>query len=168
MGFRFDQERPLKPLQILPSLVRLVLWDAYDGEQLYFEVGRFQKLERLTLVGLKGLNSVKIEEEALPLLEDLTIEPSPHLKEVPSGIHHLTNLKTLHFVDMPEEELIDRMEPKPNQGKDYWIVEHIPHVDLCSRFGEEGYLTPIRSLEEYFNRKVENARVREDKNESQS
>ncbi|CAL5347965.1 unnamed protein product [Camellia sinensis] len=165
---KFDQERPLKPLQILPSLVRLVLWDAYDGEQLYFEVGRFQKLERLTLVGLKGLNSVKIEEEALPLLEDLTIEPSPHLKEVPSGIHHLTNLKTLHFVDMPEEELIDRMEPKPNQGKDYWIVEHIPHVDLCSRFGEEGYLTPIRSLEEYFNRKVENARVREDKNESQS
>ncbi|KAL7176949.1 hypothetical protein ACSBR2_030309 [Camellia fascicularis] len=166
-GSGLTKNDPLKPLQILPSLVRLVLWDAYDGEQLYFEVGRFQKLERLTLVGLKGLNSVKIEEGALPLLEHLTIEPSPHLKEVPSGIHHLTNLKTLHFVDMPEE-LIDRMEPKPNQGKDYWIAEHIPHVDLCSRFGEEGYLTPIRSLEEYFNRKVENARVREDKNESQS
>ncbi|KAL7176963.1 hypothetical protein ACSBR2_030323 [Camellia fascicularis] len=166
-GSGLTKKDPLKPLQILPSLVRLVLWDAYDGEQLYFEVGRFQKLERLTLVGLKGLNSVKIEEGALPLLEHLTIEPSPHLKKVPSGIHHLINLKTLHFVDMPEE-LIDRMEPKPNKGKDYWIVEHIPHVDLCSRFGEEGYLTPIRSLEEYFNRKVENARVREDKNESQS
>ncbi|CAL5416999.1 unnamed protein product [Camellia sinensis] len=166
-GSGLTKNDPLKPLQILPSLVRLVLWDAYDEEQLYFEVGRFQKLERLTLVGLKGLNSVKIEEGALPLLENLTIEPSPHLKEVPSGIHHLRNLKTLQFVSMPEE-LIDRMEPKPNQGKDYWIVEHIPHVDLCSRFGEEGYLTPIRSLEEYFNRKVENTRVREDKNESQN
>ncbi|CAL5416978.1 unnamed protein product [Camellia sinensis] len=166
-GSGLTKNDPLKPLQILPSLVRLVLWDAYDEEQLYFEVGRFQKLERLTLVGLKGLNSVKIEEGALPLLENLTIEPSPHLKEVPSGIHHLRNLKTLQFVSMPEE-LIDRMEPKPNQGKDYWIVEHIPYVDLCSRFGEEGYLTPIRSLEEYFNRKVENTRVREDKNESQN
>ncbi|CAL5416960.1 unnamed protein product [Camellia sinensis] len=153
-GSGLTKNDPLKPLQILPSLVCLVLWDAYDGEQFYFEVGRFQKLERLTLVGLKGLNSVKIEEAALPLFENLTIEPSPHLKKVPFGIHHLRNLKTLQFVSMPEE-LIDRMEPKPNQGKDYWIVEHIPHVDLCSRFGEEGYLTPIRSLEEYFNRKVE-------------
>ncbi|CAL5416961.1 unnamed protein product [Camellia sinensis] len=149
-------------------LVRLVLWDAYDGEQLYFEVGRFQKLEQLTLAGFKGLNSVIIEEGALPLLEDLTIEPSPQLKEVPSGIHHLRNLKTLQFVSMPEE-FIDRMEPKPNQGKDYWIVEHIPRVVLCSRFRKRGPTrTVFGSLEEYFNRKVENARVREDKNESPS
>ncbi|GMP78447.1 hypothetical protein CsSME_00034369 [Camellia sinensis var. sinensis] len=132
VGSGLTKNDPLKALQVLPSLVRLVLWDAYDGEQLYFEVGRFQKLEQLTLVGFKGLNSVIIEEGALPLLEDLTIEPSPQLKEVPSGIHHLRNLKTLQFVGMPEE-FIDRMEPKPNQGKDYWIVEHIPHVVLCSR-----------------------------------
>ncbi|KAL7176927.1 hypothetical protein ACSBR2_030292 [Camellia fascicularis] len=34
----------LKALQVLPSLVRLALWDAYDGEQWYFEAGGFQKL----------------------------------------------------------------------------------------------------------------------------
>ncbi|KAL7176958.1 hypothetical protein ACSBR2_030318 [Camellia fascicularis] len=167
LGSNLTKNDPLKALRVLPSLVRLVLVDAYDGEPLYFEVGRFQKLKKLTLVGLKGLNSVIIEEGALPLLEHLRIEPSPQLKEVPSGIHHLRNLKTLEFVGMPEE-LIDRMEPKPNQGKDYWIVEHIPHVELWSRIGKRSYLTQMVILEEYFNRKVENARFREDKNESQS
>ncbi|CAL5416987.1 unnamed protein product [Camellia sinensis] len=164
-GSGLSKNDPLKALQVLPSLVRLWLWDAYDGEQLYFEVGRFQKLKQLTLVGLNGLNSVIIEEGALPLLEELMIGPSPQLKEVPSSIHNLTNLKTLEFVDMPEE-LIDRMEPKPNQGKDYWIVEHIPRVDLWSRIGKEISFTQIGTLQQYFNRKVENARVREDKNKS--
>ncbi|CAL5347945.1 unnamed protein product [Camellia sinensis] len=137
IGSGLTKNDPVKALQVLPSLVHLLLWDAYDREQLYFEVERFQKLKRLTLLGFKGLNSVIIEEGALPLLEDLTIETSPHLKEVPSGIHHLRNLKTLEFVDMAEE-LIDRMKPKPNQGKDYWIVEHIPEVKLSSRIGKQG------------------------------
>ncbi|XP_028054785.1 disease resistance protein RPM1-like isoform X2 [Camellia sinensis] len=166
LGSSLTKNDPLKALQVLPSLVCLALVDAYDGEQLYFEVGRFQKLKRLTLVGFKGLNSVIIEEGALPLLEDLLIEPSPQLKEVPSGIHHLRNLKFLGFVGMPEE-FIDRMKPKPkpNQGKDYWIVEHIPRVELWSRIRKKHSITGIGGLEEYFDRKVENARVMEDKNE---
>ncbi|KAL7209259.1 hypothetical protein ACSBR1_030904 [Camellia fascicularis] len=169
MGSGLTKNDPTKALQVLPSLVRLVLSDAYDGEQLYFEVGRFQKLKQLTLVGLKGLNSMIIKEGALPFLEDLMIGPSPQLKKVPSGIYHLRNLKTLEFVSMPEE-LIDRMEPKPNQGKDYWIVEHIPRVELWSRIGKHNrnFIAYNGSLQEYFNRKVENARVRKDKNESQS
>ncbi|XP_028060204.1 disease resistance protein RPM1-like isoform X2 [Camellia sinensis] len=142
-GSGLTKNDPLKALQVLPSLVRLWLLDAYDGEELYFEVGRFQKLKQLTLVGLNGLNSVIIEEGALPLLEELMIGPSPQLNEVPSGIHHLTNLKTLEeFVDMLDE-LINRMEPepkpkpkpKPNRGKDYWIVEHI--ISLVSTSGPE-------------------------------
>ncbi|CAL5347925.1 unnamed protein product [Camellia sinensis] len=157
----FDQERSSKS----PS--SLSLWDAYDGEQLYFEVGRFQKLKELSLVGLKGLNSVIIEEGALPLLEKLTIEPSPQLKEVPSGIHHLRNLKILGFVGMPEE-FINRMELKPNQGKDYLIVKHIPRVELWCRIGKQVSITYISTLQQYFNRKVVNARIREYENESQS
>ncbi|KAL7176981.1 hypothetical protein ACSBR2_030337 [Camellia fascicularis] len=110
-----------------------------------------------------------IKEGALPFLEDLMIGPSSQLKKVPSGIYHLRNLKTLEFVGMPEE-LIDRMEPKPNQGKDYWIVEHIPRVELWSRIGKHSrnFIAYNGSLQEYFNRKMENARVRKDKNESQS
>ncbi|GMP78482.1 hypothetical protein CsSME_00034402 [Camellia sinensis var. sinensis] len=162
-GSGLTKNDPVKALHVLPSLVRL---DLRDGEQLYFEVGRFQKLKQLILEG-KRLNTVIIEERALPLLENLSIVRSPQLKEVPSGIHHLKNLKTLEFVGMPEE-FIDRMEPKPNQGKDYWIVEHIPRVELYSLIEKQGPITHIGSLEEYFNRKVERARVSEDKNESQS
>ncbi|CAL5416951.1 unnamed protein product [Camellia sinensis] len=88
-GSGLTKNDQLKGLQVLPSLVRLGLWDAYDWKQLYFEVGGFQKHKQLYLEDLKGLNSVIIEEGALPLLEELTIGRSPHLKEVPSGIHHL-------------------------------------------------------------------------------
>ncbi|CAL5347935.1 unnamed protein product [Camellia sinensis] len=102
LGSGLIKNDPVKALQVLPSLVRL---------------------------RLKGLNSVITEEGALPLLEKLMIEPSPQLKEVPSGIHHLRNLKILGFVGMPEE-FINRMELKPNQGKDYLIVKHIPRVEL--------------------------------------
>ncbi|KAI8003809.1 Disease resistance protein RPM1 [Camellia lanceoleosa] len=150
MGSGLTKNDPAKALQVLPSLVRLTLTGAYDGEQLYFEVGGFQKLKQLDLKEFKGLNSVIIEEGALPLLEYLQIEPSPQLKEVPSGIHHLRNLKTLMFISVAEE-LIDRMEPKPNQGKDYWIVEHIPCVELWSRIGKRGYIALKGNIEEYFN-----------------
>ncbi|GMP78462.1 hypothetical protein CsSME_00034383 [Camellia sinensis var. sinensis] len=85
------------------------------------------------------------------------IGPIPQLKEVPSGIHHLRNLKTLKFVDMPKE-LIDRIEPKPNQGKDYWIVEHIPCVTFWSRLRQKNCFAGMGSLQKYF----------EHKNESQS
>ncbi|CAL5347952.1 unnamed protein product [Camellia sinensis] len=151
LGSGLTKNDPLKALQELPSLVRLVLSDAYDGKQLYFEVGR-KRFRKHVIYPRDPFNSDSAEKE-----------PSPHLKEVPPGIHHLTNLKTLEFVDMPEE-FIDRMEPKPNQGKDYWIVEHIPHVLLWYRIGKQ--ISKISSLEEYFNRKVKNARVREDENEN--
>ncbi|CAL5416942.1 unnamed protein product [Camellia sinensis] len=114
-GSGLTKNNHLKALQVLPSLVSLGLWDAYDGEQLYFEVGRFQKLNLLTLIGCKGLNS-----------------PSPLLKEVPSGIHHLRNLKTLEFVGMPEE-FIDRMEPKPTKEK----TTGSSSISLMSRAGPE-------------------------------
>ncbi|KAL7176960.1 hypothetical protein ACSBR2_030320 [Camellia fascicularis] len=165
-GSGLTKNDQLKGLQVLPSLVRLGLWDAYDWEQLYFEVGGFQKLKQLYLEDLKGLNSVIIEEGALPLLEELTIGRSPHLKEVPSGIHHLQKLKTLRFFGMPEE-FIEKMQPKPqpNQSKDYWIIEHIPCVSVWSQSGKFTY-TRIGNLQEYFDKKVANQRVTEAENES--
>ncbi|XP_028053407.1 disease resistance protein RPM1-like [Camellia sinensis] len=150
---------PLKALQVLPSLEHLHLWNACDGEQLYFEVGSFQKLEQLDLLELEGLNSVIIEEGALPLLKELRIGPIPQLKEVPSGIHHLQKLKTLAFIDMPKE-FLDTLQPQPNQSKDYWIVEHIPNVLFWSRWGFSGYWNS-GTLQKYFERKVKNQRVTE-------
>ncbi|KAH7857709.1 hypothetical protein Vadar_015627 [Vaccinium darrowii] len=116
----------IKALQGLPSLIELYFYSGYDGEQLCFDVG-FQKLKFLYLRCLKGLNSVVIEEGGLPNLNMLWIGSSPQLKEVPSGIHNLRELKSLYIEDMPTE-FLDRM--KPNKGHDYWVVEHIPDVQF--------------------------------------
>ncbi|KAA8531402.1 hypothetical protein F0562_006102 [Nyssa sinensis] len=126
---------PMKSLQDLPNLVELTLYQVYDGERAHFEAEGFQKLKKLYLAGLKGLSSLKIDKGALPLLEDLSIEASPQLKEVPSGIHYLTKLTLLEFRDMPEE-FSDRIEP--DEGQDYWIVKHIPVVKFWIKDTESG------------------------------
>ncbi|PQM42686.1 disease resistance protein RPM1-like [Prunus yedoensis var. nudiflora] len=91
---------PLKVLQGLPNLMQLGIYEAFSCEELHFE-GGFSKLKELNLRHLKGLKLMTIHNGALPLLETLEIGPSPQLQQVPSGIHHIGNLKSLIFVDMP-------------------------------------------------------------------
>ncbi|KAM3696462.1 hypothetical protein ACJW31_06G040500 [Castanea mollissima] len=91
----------LKVLQALPNLLRLWLYEGYEGEELHFEEGSFKKLKFLRLSSLGGLNRLIIDEGALPFLEKFWIGPSLYLKDVPIGIHHLKSLKTLDFLDMP-------------------------------------------------------------------
>ncbi|KAK4575570.1 hypothetical protein RGQ29_026504 [Quercus rubra] len=128
-------EDPLKGLQNLPNLLELdISQQAYRGEQLHFRTGGFPKLRKLTLRYLDELNSLIIEEGALPLLENLEFGPSPKLKEVPFGIHHLRNLKRLRFYDMSKE-----FEDSLNYevGPCYWIVEHIPAIFLSYKVGTQ-------------------------------
>uniref|UniRef100_A0A7N2LC51 Uncharacterized protein n=1 Tax=Quercus lobata TaxID=97700 RepID=A0A7N2LC51_QUELO len=136
-------EDPLEVIQNLPSLWKLrISYQAYNGEQLHFKVGGFPKLKELCLVGLNAVHSLFIDEEALPLLEDLLIGLSPLLKEVPFGIQHLRNLKVLRIVDLPKE-LEESLDPE--QGSNYWIVEHVPAIYLHHkvRTGIYGYDTQI-------------------------
>ena len=128
---------PLKAFQNLPNLLELTISrQAYIGEQLHFQKGGFPKLKILRLRHLNGLYSLMIDEGASPLLEVLTIGPSPQLKEVPSGIQHLRNLKDLIFRDMPKEfeESLD-----PEQGSCFWIVEHVPVIRLSHKIGPGNY-----------------------------
>ncbi|PON55823.1 LRR domain containing protein [Parasponia andersonii] len=94
---------PLYCLCPLPNLASLWLYRAYEGEQLHFEEGGFPQLKLLVLRELHGLKVVEIEEGALPYLEELRIGSSPLLKEVPSGVQHLSHLKVLANYDMPSE-----------------------------------------------------------------
>ncbi|CAN6569287.1 unnamed protein product [Malus baccata var. baccata] len=121
------RDSPLKALQNLPNLLELTLGkNAYDGVQLHFEEGGFQKLRELNLTAkMVGLNSLIIDNGVMPFLQEFHIRPSPQLKEVPSGIHHLRNLTTLDFYDMPKE-FARQMDPE--NGQHYWIVEHIQNV----------------------------------------
>ncbi|KAB2598563.1 disease resistance protein RPM1-like [Pyrus ussuriensis x Pyrus communis] len=128
------RDSPLKALQNLPNLLELVLAiNAYDGVQLHFEEGGFQKLRVLGLREMEGLNSLIIDDGVMPLLQEFHIGPSPQLKEVPSGIHHLRNLTYLNFCDMPKE-FTRQMDPK--NGQHYWIVEHIKNVCFSYKVGQ--------------------------------
>jgi disease resistance protein RPM1 len=51
LGLYFSglEEDPLKYLLALPNLINLFLNQSYDGDELHFEEGGFQKLKKLTL-----------------------------------------------------------------------------------------------------------------------
>ena len=136
-------EDPLEVIQNLPSLWELrISHQAYNGEQLHFKVGGFPKLRELRLDCLNAVNSLLIDEGALPLLEYLVMGLSLLLKEVPSGIQHLRNLKVLAIVDLPKE-LEESLDPE--QGSHYWIVKHVPAIYLHHKVhtGICGYDTHI-------------------------
>ncbi|XP_010271762.1 PREDICTED: disease resistance protein RPM1-like isoform X2 [Nelumbo nucifera] len=97
------KDDPLEALKCLPQLKRLNLMHAYDGEQLCFQSGGFQKLENLGLERLERLRMVTIEEAALPQLENLYISGCEMLENAPLGIEHLNELKMLLFLEMPNE-----------------------------------------------------------------
>jgi disease resistance protein RPM1 len=130
------KEDPLSCVQALPNLITLSLNHAYDGEQLHFKEGSFQKLKRLTLKELKELKMVEIDRGSLPGLEQLEIGPCPQMKEVPYGIHHLNSLKILDFYEM-QREFVLRMQP--DTCKDYWKVKKVSTIRLKYRIKGERY-----------------------------
>ncbi|XP_023874667.1 disease resistance protein RPM1-like [Quercus suber] len=140
---------PLNALQNVPNLLELKISEkAYNGEQLHLKIGGFPKLKKLSLLHLNVLNSLMIDEGALPLLEILSIGLCLELKVVPSGIYHLRSLKELRFHDMPQkfEESLD-----PKQGQRYWIVEHVPIVYLTHKvcigyYGFEAHILRSKHL----------------------
>ncbi|KAI4328008.1 hypothetical protein L6164_020406 [Bauhinia variegata] len=119
------KEDPLVFLQGLPNLIHLELLKVYVGETLRFKAEGFPSLKLLGLDDLDGMKCMIVEEGAMPGLKRLIIQRCESLKEVPSGIEHLTKLKSIEFFDMPDE-LIDAL--RPNGGKDNWRVAHVPVV----------------------------------------
>ncbi|WJX30563.1 hypothetical protein P8452_19087 [Trifolium repens] len=135
---------PLQSLKNLPNLLRFSLWDdAYDGEILHFQNEGFLKLKRLDLSRLNRVNYILIDRGTLPSLEYLTMGGIPQLKEVPSGIMHLDNLKVINFTEMPAEfvESID-----PDKGIDYWIIKHVPLVSIHHSIGPKFFDYEIRTI----------------------
>ncbi|KAK8634145.1 hypothetical protein V6N13_014974 [Hibiscus sabdariffa] len=90
----------LKILGDLPKLLEVWLHEGYNGVELHFEQGRFQKLKFLALRCLYKLEKLVIDRGSLPCLENLLMGPSPLLQEVPNNICNLNSLRTLVFQDM--------------------------------------------------------------------
>ena len=120
---------PLKVLQAMPILMDLCLYDGYMGEQLHIERGGFQKLKKLGLRSLRGLNRLMIDKGALPLLDQLEIGPCIDSFLV-TGIHHQKSLKYLELYEMPTEFVLSL---QPNEGAYYGKVKHIPSVTFWYR-----------------------------------
>ncbi|KAI8533786.1 hypothetical protein RHMOL_Rhmol10G0036000 [Rhododendron molle] len=93
---------PLQPLQDLPNLASISLWNTYEGDGLCFKAGRFQRLKRLSLRSLEGLRWVRVEATSMPLLEELNLRDCKLMMKLPSGVENLTKLKRLLFGNMPE------------------------------------------------------------------
>jgi disease resistance protein RPM1 len=130
------EEDPLPCVQALPNLITLSFKHVFQGEQLHFEEGGFQKLKRLTLREMKKLKMVKIYRGSLPGLEQLEIGPCPQMKELPSRIQHLERLKIIDFYEM-QGEFVLRMQP--NGGEDYWKVKKVSTIRLKYRIKGERY-----------------------------
>ncbi|KAK1309689.1 Disease resistance protein RPM1 [Acorus calamus] len=118
-------EDPLPFLKSLPNLVCLVLsHDAYDGEELCFQVNAFPSLKVLSLDRLSQLSQITIEERTMQSLKELILTYCSELKRLPQGIEHLTTLQELRMSRM-SEELLERMR---GQGVDFQKISHIPKV----------------------------------------
>eukprot|EP00257_Ricinus_communis_P006468 XP_002521805.2 uncharacterized protein LOC8281634 [Ricinus communis] len=118
---------PLLLLQHLPNLVHLEFVQVYDGEILCFQAKGFQRLKFLGLNRLDRLNTIIIEQEAMPNLEKLIVQSCRSLQRVPLGIEYLNELKILEFYNMPLE-LIMALHPNGGENGDYWKVERVPEV----------------------------------------
>ncbi|XP_059640749.1 disease resistance protein RPM1-like [Cornus florida] len=116
----------LQSFQNLPNLVQVELHQAYEGEELCFKSGGFQKLKTLRLSELNNLRSVLMEESAMPCLEKLYISNCELLEEVPPGIEYLKKLKLLDLGGVPYP--LYKSLNREMEGKDYEKIAHIPNV----------------------------------------
>ncbi|XP_050266508.1 disease resistance protein RPM1-like isoform X2 [Quercus robur] len=125
------RDDPLEFLQDLPNLVHLEFLQVYEGETLHFNAGGFQRLKVLSLDKMDGLKMVIVEKGAMSSLEKLILQRCKLLHSLPSGIEHLSKLKSLEFYDMPNE-LIMTLRPDidgDGDGGDYWKVKHVPEIN---------------------------------------
>nr|DAD24971.1 TPA_asm: hypothetical protein HUJ06_026435 [Nelumbo nucifera] len=121
------RDDPIRVLQTMPNLMKLFLSRTSDAEDLYFEANGFRKLKELDICNFDRLNSVTVAKGAMPVLEELVIRSCGQLKILPSGIEHLTNLKDLNLIDMPEQ--LERMILCPNDVEhEHKRVKHIPNI----------------------------------------
>ncbi|XP_059646501.1 disease resistance protein RPM1-like isoform X1 [Cornus florida] len=92
------RDDPLQCLQDLPNLVQISLRQAYEGEELCINATGFPKLKVFSLAQLDGLRWVRVAKGSMPHLDMLHFVDCKSLEEVPTGIEHLTNLKSLSSI----------------------------------------------------------------------
>ncbi|XP_031283645.1 disease resistance protein RPM1-like [Pistacia vera] len=120
-------------LQALPNLLVLMLFVHDCDEQLHFKEGWFPKLQSLYLYNFRGLKCMMIEKGTMSSLTFLLIGPCPLLKEIPTGIEHLNNLKRLVFCMILKE--VYCMIKNENWEN---VTKHIPQIRVSYKQTSRG------------------------------
>lgn len=117
-------EDPLALFSIMfQNLGHLNLYRCYDSTRLTFRSGWFPTLKHLYLSSMSELKEVEIEDGTMIGLHRLELWGLKSLTSVPEGLVHLRSLKQLCIGSMMPEEFKRMLE-----GRDRWIVEHIPYI----------------------------------------
>ncbi|XP_055815359.1 disease resistance protein RPM1-like [Solanum dulcamara] len=122
-------DNALDTLQDLPNLMNLVLDRAYEGKELRFRAGGFKKLKELCIWNSTKLRQMKVEEGAMPRLEELQLRNCRLMEELPFGIEHLSKLQYLSLEEISEKLLVT-VQLKSSQNGDYWKIAHVPRVHV--------------------------------------
>ncbi|XP_027181614.1 disease resistance protein RPM1-like [Coffea eugenioides] len=130
------EEDPLESLQHLPNLGEINFCGSYQGEGLCFKAGGFLNLKRMYLKRMEGLRWLRVEEGALPRLQNLILERLPLLEELPLGIQHLSHLQQLYLSEM-SSEMIEKVENQKEGSEDYTRIAHIPEI-LIGYYTDDG------------------------------
>ncbi|KAM0887084.1 hypothetical protein ACQ4PT_029280 [Festuca glaucescens] len=81
----------------LPNLTLLALWEESFAEgSLCFSEGTFQKLKLLYIEGLENIETIKIEEGTLPVLEKLEVKKCISLHDSELGLSRVKFLENLN------------------------------------------------------------------------
>jgi len=107
-------------------LAYLDLLKSYEGEGLCFKAKKFSKLKHLRIINFEALKWIRIEEGALHQLESLYLDECKLLEQVPLGIQHLSNLKSISIHDMGDK-LMASLE---QNGENYAKISHIPEFTI--------------------------------------
>ncbi|XP_073146375.1 disease resistance protein RPM1-like [Henckelia pumila] len=124
------REDPMQHIEDLRGLVCLEMdMLAYEGEELIFKGGKFQKLETLSLNSLRGLRCVRVEKDSMPHLKRLYISDCGIMEDLPDGIEHLSNLQQVE-VETMSEKFKGRLAEQKHKGGHEWKLAHVPRVEV--------------------------------------
>ncbi|XP_073298966.1 disease resistance protein RPM1-like [Primulina huaijiensis] len=131
IGLKWSKSKdcPLKALKDLPNLKEIKLIDSFEGEELVFEASTFKKLKILVIEKFSLLNTLVIEQGAMPELQKMNLHQCPNLKMLPLGIDKLSKIEELVLRDMAEEFIATLR----HNSEDRQMVEHIPVIKSFTR-----------------------------------
>ncbi|XP_078150694.1 disease resistance protein RPP13-like [Carex rostrata] len=93
VGLQFKED-PMPVLEKLCNLKMLCLEGEEANRRMSCSAGGFQQLHQLNFVSLKNLEEWEIKEDAMSILEIVTLDHCSNLR-VPLGLQYLSNLKEL-------------------------------------------------------------------------